>query len=248
MISIRGHILKQLAVFDFDHTISEYNTDLVARDLLDQNLITPEIRSIVRSCGWIPFMQRVFRLLHQSGVTPGDIKSAIRGIPEVSGIKSCIAELAANNFHIIIISDSNTEFIKVWNEFNGIEKYIHTTFTNPAKFNNNGLLEVHPFHHQTECNISSKNLCKGKILDDFIYKQLNEANTEYEKVFYIGDGKNDVCPMLRLTDNGYACPRDGYSCFDELNTAISKRSDSYNAKIMKWMNGSHLANLIFKEL
>lgn len=248
MISSRGRILRRLAVFDFDHTISEYNTDIVVRDLLDQSLITPDLKSIVRSCGWIPFMQRVFRLLHQNGFTPSDIISAIRGIPEVPGIKSCIAELAANNFHIIIISDSNSEFIRTWNEFNDIEKYIHTTFTNPAKFNNNGSLEVHPFHHQTECSISSRNLCKGKILEDFLEKQFNEANTEYEKVFYIGDGKNDVCPMLRLTDNGYACPRDGYSCFDELNSAISKRSEPYDAKIMKWRNGDHLMSLIRSEL
>ncbi|XP_065079133.1 pyridoxal phosphate phosphatase PHOSPHO2 [Ochlerotatus camptorhynchus] len=248
MISSKGCILRRLAVFDFDHTISEYNTDIVVRDLLDQSLISPEIKSIVRSCGWIPFMQRIFRLLNQNGFTPSDIKSAIRAIPEVPGLKSCIKEMAANNFHIIIISDSNSEFIKAWNDFNDIEKYIHTTFTNPAKFNSNGLLEVHSFHNQTECSLSSKNLCKGKILEDFLEKQFNEANTEYDKVFYIGDGKNDVCPMLRLTENGYACPRDGYSCYDELNAAIAKRSEKYDAKILRWRNGSHLANLIWREL
>ncbi|XP_058821211.1 pyridoxal phosphate phosphatase PHOSPHO2-like isoform X2 [Topomyia yanbarensis] len=247
MIS-NGRILRRLAVFDFDHTICELNTDVVVRDLLDQSLITPEIKSIVRSCGWIPYMQRIFRLLHQSGICKLDILSAIRSIPEVAGMKTCIAEMAKNNFHIIIVSDSNSEFIKVWSDFNEIGQYIHTTFTNPAKFNGNGALEVHPFHHQTECSLSSRNLCKGKIVDDFLDNQSVVANTEYEQIFYIGDGRNDVCPMLRLKDNGFACPREGYACYDALSNAIKQRSTSYEAKILKWTNGFHLMSLIWKEL
>lgn len=195
-------------------------------------------------------MQKILRMLHQQGIKPADIISAIRGIPEVPGIKTCIEEMATKaNFHIIIISDSNSEFIKIWNEYNDISRFIHTTFTNPAKFNSNGLLEVHPFHHQTDCQAgSSKNLCKGKILDDFISTQYDEANIEYEKIFYIGDGKNDVCPMLRLNENGYACPREGYVCCEELEKAIRNRPERYEAKILKWKSGSHLVDLVWREL
>uniref|UniRef100_A0A1Q3F5Z4 Putative pyridoxal phosphate phosphatase phospho2 n=1 Tax=Culex tarsalis TaxID=7177 RepID=A0A1Q3F5Z4_CULTA len=248
MISSNGRLIKRLAVFDFDHTICEYNTDIVVRDLLDKELLTPEIRSIVRTCGWIPYMQKILRMLHQQGCKPAEIVSAIRGIPEVPGIKMCIEEMARSNFQIIIISDSNSEFIRIWNEFNDISRFIHTTFTNPAKFNSNGLLEVHPFHHQTECSLSSKNLCKGQILDDFIRSQYDQASTEYEKIFYIGDGKNDVCPMLRLNENGFACPREGYICCEELASAISKRPERYEAKILKWNSGTHLVDLIWREL
>lgn len=248
MLSSNGKIIKRLAVFDFDHTICEYNTDVVVRDLLDKMLITAEIRSIIRTCGWIPYMQRIFRLLHQQKVMPADICSAIRGIPEVPGIKSCIKEMAESNFHIIIISDSNSEFIKTWNNYNDIGQFIHTTFTNPAKFSKNGLLEIHPYHNQTECQLSSRNLCKGKILDNFLDKQYDEANIEYEKVFYIGDGKNDVCPMLRLKKNGYACPREGFNCYTELTTAINIRSEEYTAKILKWNTGNHLYDMILNEL
>ncbi|XP_055639259.1 pyridoxal phosphate phosphatase PHOSPHO2-like isoform X2 [Toxorhynchites rutilus septentrionalis] len=248
MISPDGHLLKNLAVFDFDHTICEYNTDIVVRNLLDQRLITPEIRNILKTCGWIPYMQRILRMLYLSGVSASDIVTAIRSIPEVPGMKSCIEMLATNNFHVIIISDSNSEFIKIWNDFNDIGRYIHSTFTNPAKFNSNGLLEVHPFHHQKECTLSSRNLCKGKILEHFLNKQYNETNIEYEKIFYIGDGKNDVCPMLCLKENGYACPREGYRCYDELVNVIIERSITFDAKILKWNTGSHLECLVRREL
>ncbi|XP_058455277.1 pyridoxal phosphate phosphatase PHOSPHO2 [Malaya genurostris] len=242
-----GRIQRRLAIFDFDHTICEHNTDIVVRDLLEQNLITSEIKSIIRSCGWVPYMQRIFRLLYQSGFNKADILSAIHNIPEVPGIKTCIEEMSKNNFHIVIVSDSNSEFISAWNSFNGISQYIHTVFTNPAKFNGNGALDLHPYHHQTECNLSAWNLCKGKIVDDFLNKQYVASNTVYEKIFYIGDGKNDVCPMLRLNENGYACPRDGYTCFDALSTIIKQQSDRYKAKILKWRDGFHLKSLIWDE-
>ncbi|XP_055606732.1 pyridoxal phosphate phosphatase PHOSPHO2-like isoform X2 [Uranotaenia lowii] len=247
-MSTNEYSLKNLAAFDFDHTICEHNTDIIVRNLLDQSLITPEIKGILRSSGWIPYMQRIFRILHLHKFTATDISSAIKSIPEVQGIKKCIENLANNNFHIIIISDSNSEFIKTWNDFNGISDYIHTIFTNPANFNKDGLLELFPYHHQTECSLSSKNLCKGKILENFLNKQYSEAQIKYDKIFYIGDGKNDVCPMLRLKENGFACPRDGYSCSEELNNAISKLPDKYEGKIINWSTGSQLFNDICKEL
>ncbi|XP_053697922.1 pyridoxal phosphate phosphatase PHOSPHO2-like [Sabethes cyaneus] len=240
-------ILKRLAIFDFDHTICEYNTDIVVRDLLKPDLITSDIKS-VRSCGWIRYMQRIFELLHKNGYSKIDIQNAIQNIPEVKGIKQCIEELAKNNFHIIIISDSNSEFIETWNSFNNIGSSIHTVFTNPASYNSEGMLQVRPYHYQTKCDLSSRNLCKGLIMENFLSNQYDSADTEYDKIFYIGDGKNDVCPMLRLKENGYACPREGYACCDALNSAINQRRETYKAKILKWNTGTQLMSLITKEL
>ncbi|XP_050085842.1 pyridoxal phosphate phosphatase PHOSPHO2-like [Anopheles aquasalis] len=249
MFSRSGQILKRLVVLDFDHTVCEHNTDIVVRDLLGPDGVPPDVRSILRSCGWIPYMQRVFRLLHQAGFQPMDIGSAIRGIPEVPGMKACIANLVRHGFHVIIISDSNSEFIRLWNDFNDIGRYIHTVFTNPAKFDPaSGLLELRPYHYQTECSLSSKNLCKGKIMDEFLRRQREERNVEYEKIFYAGDGKNDVCPMLRLGRNGYACARRGYACYDALQGAIGKLSYEYTAKVLQWTDGHELSDLIWTEM
>ncbi|XP_055539821.1 pyridoxal phosphate phosphatase PHOSPHO2 [Wyeomyia smithii] len=239
-------ISKRLAVFDFDHTISEHNTDIVVRDLLKPELITAEIKDVLHS-GWIPYMQRIFGLLYQNGFRRTDILSAIEAIPEVEGIKYCIRELARSGFHVIIISDSNSEFIETWNNFNSIDHFIHTVFTNPANFNSEGLLEVRPFHYQTKCNLSSRNLCKGMIMENFLSSQSDKADTEYEKIFYIGDGKNDVCPMLRLKENGFACPREGYACCDALQSAINKGGGNYAAQILKWSTGKQLLSLIREE-
>uniref|UniRef100_A0A182LUE7 Pyridoxal phosphate phosphatase phospho2 n=1 Tax=Anopheles culicifacies TaxID=139723 RepID=A0A182LUE7_9DIPT len=248
MFSSSGRILKRLAVLDFDHTVCEHNTDIVVRDLLGPGGVPPDVQSILRSCGWIPYMQRIFRLLHQNGFKPMDIVSAIRGIPEVPGMKSCIANLVRHGFDVIIISDSNSEFIRVWNDYNDIGPYVHTVFTNPARFDSSGLLELRPYHFQTECTLSSKNLCKGKILTEFLRRQHDERQIEYEKVFYAGDGKNDVCPMLRLGSNGYACARRGYSCHDALQAAIGKLEHPYIAKVLQWTDGHELNDLIWTEL
>lgn len=237
--------VRFLAVFDYDHTIVQENTDIVVRDLIDSSVIPNEVKQLYRSSGWINYMQAIFDLLHKHGKTKDQIHEAIRSIPETPGMKQCMKKLTDNAFEVIVISDSNSVFIDTWNRDHRIADYISTIFTNPARFDANGHLCLQPYHHQEYCSISSENLCKGQIMEDFIAER--KANGQsYDSVFYIGDGRNDICPMLRLGEADFACPRVGFLCEKELENVARKLSKDVRSTVFRWNDGYDLATFMLQ--
>ena len=120
-----------------------------------------------------------------------------------------LLEEAVDNLEatIIIISDSNSEFIHhILKEYKLSER-VDKVFTNPARWTEEGKLEISPYHHQETCKLSTENLCKGQILEDYI----GESKKEFNFVCYVGDGRNDFCPSLRLSENDLTCVRQGFS-------------------------------------
>lgn len=228
---------SSLIAFDFDHTICEDNSDMVARKLVPEEKIPENVRSLYQSNGWLVYMNRIFEILHDNSIDRKQIMSAIVAIPAVSGMEELLAALHANGHKIIIISDSNSLFIEWWLKSRKLDRAVSRVFTNPAYFDDDGRLKVDMYHMQRTCNLSSINLCKGKILMDFIDEQ-RAQNVYYDRIVYIGDGKNDLCPILRLSEADLACPRKDYVLIKRL-TKLSH--DMYPvATIMAWKDGKDL--------
>lgn len=244
MSSVNG--AHYLAVFDYDHTIVDKNTDLVARDLIDSTLIPDSVKNLYKSSGWIDYMQEIFNLLYVNNVTRGQIEEVIRDIPETTGMIKCFQQLKQNRFEVIIISDSNSIFIDTWNK-GRIADCISDIFTNPARFDNDGKLCISGYMHQTFCHLSSENLCKGQIMEDFIARR-KEQGVTFNSVFYVGDGRNDICPMLRLKINDYACPRVGYSCEREIEQVARKVEKEISCEIYRWNNGEDLMEFMLQSV
>lgn len=177
-----------MIVFDFDHTIVEENTDIVVRNLVDKGKISDDVKKLYTDSGWIPYMQEIFHILHANNITKSEIKATVENIPEVNGLKELIRKLhRTGNIDIVIISDSNSVFINYWCDFNGMTKYIKKIYTNQAEFIENDILKIQPYHHQTNCDLSSVNLCKGDILEEFVKNEFEQNNVIYSKIFYIGE-------------------------------------------------------------
>ena len=77
-------------------------------------------------------------------------------------LRRSVEQLAAT---IIIISDSNTEFIRHILEARRLAHLVDKVFTNPASWAEDGRLTIGPYHHQESCTLSTKNLCKGGSAD-----------------------------------------------------------------------------------
>ena len=60
-----------LLVFDFDHTITDLNTDVEVQKLAPGGEIpaSSEMRGLYSDKGWTEFMGAVFSLLHENGVS-----------------------------------------------------------------------------------------------------------------------------------------------------------------------------------
>lgn len=242
-----------MIAFDFDHTVVDDNTDIVVRDLIGKDKISAEVTKLYKSSGWIPYMQEIFHILHANNITKADIKVAIENIPEVAGLKSLVKRLhETGTTDIIIISDSNSTFIKYWCDHNGITDYIKRVFTNHAEFNDDGILKIQPYHHQLTCRLSSENLCKGDVLEEFVKNEKQANNVIYERVLYVGDGSNDICPVLRLGGQDVGFARKGYRMQKDIDKVLSElQSDGgklMDAELLIWNDGRDLRSQIFERV
>lgn len=225
---------RTVIALDFDHTVVDDNTDIVVRNLLRPEQIPEDVRNLYKGCDWIGYMQAIFNLLHRNGFTSLEILNAIRGIPETPGFCDFIRRMASRpDIDVIIISDSNSVFIDTWLQHNQLASSIRRIFTNPAKFPApDGPLQIEPFHNQTECSLSSINLCKGKVLCEFLAE-----NKDITHCMYVGDGRNDICPSLRLGCRDLACPRLGYPCAKALQGDYAPK---LRAPLFVWETGYEL--------
>lgn len=243
------------------------NTDIVVRDLIAKDKIPDEVTFLYTSSGWIPYMHAIFKLLHAHGIRRNDMLEAIENIPEVTGMKELIRRLyETQDTDVVVVSDSNSQFISHWCRHNGIVEYLKDVFTNPAEFDANELLNIHPYHHQTACSLSSVNLCKGSILEDYLLEQQKSNGVAYKKIFYVGDGNNDLCPILRLGKDDVGCARKGYRLQKKLQSLESgngpisddrpnegngnskNMASSVDAEVYVWNDGSELAEYIFEKI
>jgi len=110
-------------------------------------------------------------------ITQSQILDKIGKIPFVEGMASCLQILKELGSEIIIISDSNTIFIDHILSGNQLEEVFSAIFTNPAHWDEEetNFLHLKPFHHNDDCNLSGANLCKGKVLYDYIQRYDNSC-------------------------------------------------------------------------
>ncbi|XP_015438200.1 PREDICTED: probable phosphatase phospho2, partial [Dufourea novaeangliae] len=235
-----------LVAFDFDHTISNDNTDVVARKLLPQEKLTDSVKELCRTSGWIPYMAKIFELLHSCSIDSKQIEKAIINIPPVPGVEKLLRELHVRGCEIIIISDSNTLFIGQWLKNRKLDHLVAQVFTNPAKFDENGVLRIDMYHVQDSCKLSTVNLCKGQILESYIKKRRNEG-VHFDRVVYVGDGKNDLCPILRLSERDLAFPRQDYILVKILNSTEKMDIPKVKSRVFPWSDGMQILKKLEEE-
>lgn len=240
-MSIEG--TRKLAVFDFDLTIVSDNTDAYIRDLLHKDLIPCAIRKLHKSDGWTAYMQGIFKLLYANGFTEKQILDRLCEIQPIAGMLELLQLLKdTDNTDVIFISDSNDYFINAWLKHYNMTECVTKVFSNPAQFVN-GRLDIQMYHLQTTCKLSTKNLCKGRVMDEFIAHRRKDG-IFYNHILYAGDGENDFCPMIRLRDDDLACVRKGFKCEELMRNTMEGRpvhltGQIYNMKanVLMWDTG-----------
>ncbi len=160
------------------------------------------------------------------------------------GMMELLDELRKDNYEVIIISDANSEFIRCILQAAGVFDIVHTTYTNPAHWDASGRLHVQYYHTQDWCDLSTRNLCKGQILDTHIKVAQEQRSVKFSHVVYVGDGRNDLCPSLRLKSGDVICPRKGFSLVKDL---AKLQEGELKCKVVPWDTGFVLLRHI-KEL
>merc|ERR1711874_682225 len=153
-------------------------------------------------------------------------------------LKRAVTDLFATT---TIILDSNSVFIDHILEVKGLSGVVEKVFTNPAWWDGDKLC-IKPFHGQDSCQLSTRNLCKGQIVEDYL-RDCTEKGTKFSYIGYVGDGKNDYCPSLRLTESDVVFPRQGYS-LQKVILEERDENEKIKAEVCYWSSGE----TIFKKL
>ncbi|RNA23954.1 pyridoxal phosphate phosphatase PHOSPHO2-like [Brachionus plicatilis] len=252
---------SKLAVFDFDNTIIDVNSDtFVDRVILKQKNESSkkyyeypvEIEQLTKSHNWTHRMNAVFSYMNlKYSIQQEQIVNCMHEIFIEDSMKQLIKKLHAHGFELVIISDANSIFIHEILRKNNLDTLFSKIYTNKAEFcATTGCLKVQPFNECFNSNkelfncstkVCSTNICKGEVLK----RHLDQANglTNVTTVVYIGDGKNDYCPGLCLRESDFYFVRENYS----LSKLLDRRKslgENIKAKIIKWSTAKDILPMI----
>ncbi|KAM7406544.1 hypothetical protein PAMP_000918 [Pampus punctatissimus] len=233
--------MKTLMVFDFDHTVVDDNSDTWVIRCLPGQTLPDAVKNSYRKGHWTEFMGRVMNYIGDQEVSPDSVRSVMETIPFTTGMTDLLKFILENKSSIdcIVISDSNTMFIDWILCAAGLQAAVDQVFTNPAKFNELGCMEVQCYHSH-DCERCPVNLCKRKVLELYLSEQ-SDRGVEYERIFYVGDGGNDLCPTSCLRGHDVVMPRKGYTLEKQLARLKGQEDSDYlRARVIAWSSGSEI--------
>ncbi|KAM9861322.1 pyridoxal phosphate phosphatase PHOSPHO2 isoform 1-T2 [Aulostomus maculatus] len=233
--------MKTLMVFDFDHTVVDDNSDTWVIRCLPGQTLPDNVKNSYRKGHWTEFMGRVMNYIGDQEVSPDRVRSVMETIPFTAGMADLLTFISEqkNAIDCIIISDANTMFIDWILHAAGLQAAVDRVFTNPAKFNDLGYMEVQCYHSH-DCDRCPVNLCKRKVLELYLSEQV-EGGVEYERIFYVGDGGNDFCPTSCLRGHDVVMPRRGYTLEKLLAKLKGQEGEApLRPRVLAWSSGTEI--------
>ncbi|CAO2178457.1 unnamed protein product [Urochloa humidicola] len=223
-----------IVVFDFDKTIIDVDSDNWVVDTLG---FTDLFDRLLPTMPWNALMDTMMRELHVHGKTLDDVADALRTAPIDPRAVAAIRAAYALGCDLRVLSDANAFFIETILEHHGLRGCFSEINTNPSHVDADGRLRIGPYHAAAHgCGVGTcpPNMCKGLVLDRILREA--EAAPGRKRVIYLGDGRGDYCPMLRLGREDFVMPRRGYPVWD----LICEDPARVKAEVHAWADGAEL--------
>lgn len=238
-----------LIFFDFDETLVDECSDDAVVNAAPGGSLPGWLKDTYRPGRYNEYMQRVLAYLAEQGVTPGTIINTIERLPPCPGIPALFRFLMSRpprDFEIVCVSDANTVFIEAWLQKLGFRNLFHRIFANPAHFDDNGQLQLRPFHSHS-CLRCPVNMCKAEIVHQYTAQRVRErGGRRYQRVLYVGDGANDFCPSLTLLPQDTAFPRRDFPMHRLIQEMGEAKPGEYKASVVPWSSGEDIINRLRK--
>jgi pyridoxal phosphate phosphatase PHOSPHO2 len=238
----------KLAVFDFDNTIIDLNVYFLVDDLLKQN-IPDNLNEIHDKYGWI---ERMNSLFESNSLNKEKINNILNKILIDAKMKKFLKILHDNGYETIIVSDNNSYFINYILEHNNVREYVKKMYTNEGYFSENGSFQliglnevIYGENYRFDCNIGlnkcEHNICKRLVLKYHFEISSKERNTSHpDNLIYVGDGVNDYCPGLILTETDFFCVRKGHALENILIKNENSVKNNIKTSPVYWHDGKDL--------
>ncbi|KIO28493.1 hypothetical protein M407DRAFT_181183 [Tulasnella calospora MUT 4182] len=209
-----AQVRKQLVIYDFDWSMADQDTDRWIFEVNDIAL-RRRMKDNPDNMQWTDLVAQCCEKLHAAGGTREDIENALRVMPFHPAMIRAIKKLKSDsvpNTTLLCLSNANQVFIDTILEHRGLRDAFDEIITNPATWRSDGLLQVRrridPSGRQHSCQVGcSPNMCKGEELEAYLNRKGSDGF--YDRMVYVGDGKNDFCPILRLREQDVVLARVG---------------------------------------
>ena len=187
------------------------------------------VKKLIKTMQWTDVMHHMMGVVHSKGHGPQVVQKCLAEVKMPADMLEALRYLKQSpHCETVIISDANNIFIEEILQANNVRHLIDHIITNKAVFDDQGRMHITRYLAETDpphgCKIGTcaVNMCKGKELEAYLYKQaiskdpknvelLNSGKTDiftdYQQVMYVGDGRNDFCPITRLRPTDTACVR-----------------------------------------
>ncbi|CAI2181917.1 15886_t:CDS:2 [Funneliformis geosporum] len=157
--------MERLVVFDFDWSMIDNNSDPWVLEQLSKEL-AKKIDELKRKVQWTDLMHMLLEELHQQGFSRQQIEDALAKIPFSPDMIEALKTIKRGKGEIIILSDSNTEYIDIILKAYGVRDLISIIISNPASWDENGRLHVKRLIPPEDPPHGCENKCAENICKD----------------------------------------------------------------------------------
>ncbi|KAI8338951.1 phosphatase phospho-type [Chlamydoabsidia padenii] len=187
---------RNLAVFDFDWSLIEQDSDCWTIANLSEEVLNKYINQT--GSQWTDVVDQAVCELQDKGFTLDQFKQVLQTIPFTTAMMDALKLLKEHGTKVLILSDANSFYIDTILKAHGVYDLVDDVITNPAYFDEKNRLRVNrrilasstPHQCPYSCAV---NMCKGQELTAYI-----KEHGPFQKIMYVGDGKNDYCPATHL--------------------------------------------------
>ncbi|KQJ94105.1 inorganic pyrophosphatase 2 [Brachypodium distachyon] len=233
-----------VVVFDFDKTIIDCDSDNWVVDALGA---TRRFDELLLRLPWNSAIDTMMGELHAEGKQVSEIRGSLRTAPLPASVVSAVESAHALGCELRILSDANAFFIDTVLAHHGLAGYFSEISSNPARVDAAGRLRISPYHdfpHGCALPTCPPNMCKGKVMEE-ILQELSAAaaaagKRRRKRVVYLGDGRGDYCPTLKLGERDYMMPRKGYPVWD----LIAGDRRAVRADVREWADAGDLERVL----
>ncbi|CAL9768224.1 unnamed protein product [Musa acuminata subsp. burmannicoides] len=231
-----------VVVFDFDKTIIDCDSDNWVIDHLGGTQLFDEL---LKTMPWNSAMDRMMGEFHSQGRTIEEIVEILRRAPLPANTIAAIKSAYDLGCELRIVSDANRFFINTILEHHRLMSYFSEINTNPGYVDEVGRLRIFP-HHDFEtsphgCSLCPPNMCKSTIIERMQASALVEGRKRF---IYLGDGKGDYCPSLRLNKEDYVMPRKKYPLWELI--VDNPPEGALRASIHEWSDAEELEKVLLR--
>ncbi len=233
---------KILIIFDVDKTITnEDSLDVISKYLLTSEQKLQFQQNVTDEMIWVDSLNYFYELSKQNGKNIFSIKKALEKVNLTEGMNELFSFLRKNKkiFDSIIISGGNKFSVNYLIKYHNLDDVIKEQYANQSEIKEDNLFISKASEHN--CDICDPSICKKKELDNFFEKY---PKNQYNKIFYICDGYNDLCLVRYLQKNDILFLRKYYDLYNTLY--VDGVDFKINCKCCPWKDGKEIIRKIKK--